>query len=367
MPSVLSADPYYSPLATRGFVNEKNLLNTKVSILPSAASTPLPTSREYLEGLGAGVTREVGRVTEKIIAKASVGSFDGLGRLLVQVQEEAGKLDPSKYSGKKPGWLAWLSSKVSDVKQELTLQLKSADQVFAKLETEIANHIAVHTEWVKDLEALYLENYQQCLQVIEVLRKISEYEEYLKARLQAWPAIDPEDIQAAIKIQERLDVENLLQQALVKKDHFLRSKVLAESNAPRIRDQQNTSRQTIATLTGIIEQTIPIIKAEFARFLQTLDAQNSIQVIDSARNLTNTALITGADNAKAAAIKNAEAFNRASISTETLDHIRARMIETVTAVREIENTAATQRQLDVEHLQKSQAQYLKSCTAQGIL
>lgn len=332
-----------------------------VSYVPT---TTLVTDDD-IDKLGVEVTKNVGPTTEKIISKMSVGKFDELGAILTQIQVEAGKLDPASL--KKSGLAGWWMKHFGDMKQQLTMKLKTAEDVFDKLEEKISQHMAVHAEWVKDLETLYQENYAQYQQIQEIIKKSKVWEESMDLQLKNWPEVAADDPEAMMKVQAKRDAEAILNRLRRKADSFVRLRVITESNAPKIRSQQETSRTTISTLRDIVEQTIPLIKTEFSLFIQSLDAQKSIQLVDSAKDLANKTLTKSADAAKQSAIDSAKSFNNPVVLTETLNHIRSKMIETVQEVGRIEREAAATRASDAKMLEESQKQYLMQLQQNGAL
>ena len=342
------------------------LNKSPLALIPKQTSY-LPTGSMIrdtdVDRLGQDISRSVGPTTEKIISKMSVGKFDELGAILTQIQSEADKLDPASLQ--KNGLLGWWQRHFSDVKQQLTMKMKTAEDVFGKLEEKISQHIAVHSEWITDFDNLYSENYDQYKKIQEVMIQAKMWETGLTTQLQNWPALDPNDPEATMKAQEKRDVEGVLNRLRRKIDSLIRLRVITESNAPKIRSQQNTSRSTISTLQDIVEQTIPLIKTEFSLFIQSLDAQKSIQLVDSAKSLANRTLVKSADAAKQSAIDSARSFNNPVILTDTLNHIRTCMIETVQEVGKIQKDAEVTRAADAKMLSETQKQYLNSLQQTG--
>lgn len=323
----------------------------------------LPIKDSDLEEVGKDLSRKVGATTEKIMTKMTVGKFDELGQILTAIQTEANNLDPASLN--KNGLVGWFQNRFTDVKAKLTLRLKSAEQVFNGLEAKIATHITTHAEWVKDLEILYTENYERWQELVKTIAKLETWETSSQAVLNSWPPIAPDDPEAMMKGQALNDARSLVNRIGVKRDNFARLKVIAESNGPRIRSQQQTSRDNIDTLRQIVEQVIPMIKIDFAMFLQSLDAKKSIELVNATRNLANKTLKTSADSAKDTALLAARNVNTANIEADTLNHIRTRMIETVTDVRRIQDESRAQRLKEAQEIETSQKQYLISLTNNG--
>lgn len=311
-----------------------------------------------IDKLGSDLSRAVGATTEKIVQKMGVSQFDELGKILASVSTEVGKLDPASLQ--KRGISGWIQRRFGDVKKELTLRLKSADAVFTDLSAQISNHIAVHTNWVNDLEVLYNENFERYNNITAVLKQGEVWKESLKSSIDNWPKIDPDDPDAQMKIQAKRDAQDVLNRLEIKLDSFVRLKAITESNAPKIKSQQNTSKTTIKTLKDVIEQTIPMVKMEFALFIQSLDAQKSIQIVDNAKQLANTTLIRSADTAKQTSIDAAKQLNNPVIQTATISHIQNRMLETLAEVKNIETTARQVREQDALAIAASQKTYLQN-------
>jgi uncharacterized protein YaaN involved in tellurite resistance len=313
-------------------------------------------SDEDVTTLGANLSRKVGETTEKIIQKIGVSNFGELGSMLVAVQSEADKLTPDSL--KKKGIVGWFQSRYGDIKNELTLRLKNADAVFDNLSVKIAEHITRQEEWVKDIDLLYKENYDRYNDIIAVMAQADAYKKAIQSQLDNWEKIDANDPNAMMKAHQMREVESRLNRIKIKYDSFMRLKVVTENNAPKLQQQQDTSRTTIMALKDVIEQTIPLIKMEFTMYIQSLDAQKSIQIVNNANGLANKTMKTSADTAKQSALDATEALNKPIIETETLDHIRNRMLETLSGVREIQDRCDVQRIADEATIRKSQEDYL---------
>jgi uncharacterized protein YaaN involved in tellurite resistance len=360
-----SAQPSVLKEVNVGYATDTNPVNLS-PLKPSVFGTQMvaPTqlrqltvvSDDDIDKIGESVSREIGQTTQKIIDKMAVGKFDELGAILTAINGEVDKLDPASLQ--KGGVVGWFQSNFTNMKAKLTMRLKSAQDVFTDLEGKIGNHITVQQEWVRDLELLYNENYAHYQKINEESVSAQSLIDYVVNQLQTWPEIDLNDNTAAMQVQMKRDAETRLNRLRMKLDNLGRLRVMTETNSPKIRQQQDTSRMTISTLKDVISQTIPIVKMEFAMFLQTLDVQKSVSLTNEVRNLATKTLTQGADSAKIAAIESAKAMNTSVITTDTLQTIRARMLETVVEVKRIENTAQVQRETDAKLIQDGQKSLL---------
>lgn len=337
------------------------------SIFPATA---VPQMRQLtvisdadIDKIGESVSREIGMTTQKIINKMAVGKFDELGAILTQISNEANKLDPSSIQ--KDGLVGWFQNRFTDVKGKLMLRLSSAQQVFEGLEEKISSHITVQSAWVVDLDELYLENFNHYKKIVTEIQEVERLKNYAQDQIAAWPEIDLNHPEAAMQAQLLRDAQTKVNRLDMKADNLRRLKAMTEINSPKIRSQQDASRATISTLKDVITQTIPIIKMEFAMFLQTLDVQKSVSLTSEVRNLATKTLTQGAEGAKMAAIASATAMNTPVITTQTLQTLRAKMLETVTEVNRVEDAGRNQRSADAVELVQGQKTLLTALTQQG--
>lgn len=347
----------------------QTIVQPKVSAFPVAAPQAPQMmqlkviSDADIDKIGESVSREIGQTTQKIIDKMAVGKFDELGAILTQISNEANKLDPASIQ--KGGIIGWLQNSFTDVKGKLMLRLNTAQQVFQGLEDKISNHIVVQSEWVVDLDNLYMENFAHYQKIVIEIAEVGKLKAYAEQQIASWPAIDMEHPEAAMQAQLLRDAQTKVNRLDMKADNLRRLKAMTEINSPKIRSQQDASRATISTLKDVITQTIPIIKMEFAMFLQTLDVQKSVSLTSEVRNLATKTLTQGAEGAKMAAIASAQAMNTPVITTQTLQTLRAKMLETVTEVNRVENAGRDQRSADAIELVQGQKSLLTALTQQG--
>lgn len=151
----------------------------------------------------------------------------------------------------------------------------------------------------------------------------------------------------------------MLNDAGIKIDTLRRSILMCEHNSPDLKARIRASEAQRRTLTRMINEVLPLVKREFAKFLQTLEMQKSIQLVDSARDMGDQALRLSADSSRDAALAAARSNNTPIVSTSTIEHLRTRMLETVKGVQDIQTEAAKQREADAIKLKEGRDAYLK--------
>jgi uncharacterized protein YaaN involved in tellurite resistance len=335
----------------------------RTTALPDAPLTILPFTQKDMDDLFGDVARNVGATTERIVSEMGVSRFGDMGAMLVQVQAEAENLDPDSIM--KRGVAGWIQRRFGNVKAEMTLRLKKGEQVFDQLAAKIATHVTVQAKWVDDLEAMYAENWEQYKMLRGVIEKGESWKRSMEAQLANTPAPSQDDPDAVMKGQAIRDAQALLSRLKIKIDSAERLQAQIEGSAASIRDQQNGSLTDIQILNDFVEQGFPMLKREFVRYLQTLDHQKTLTLAENMRQLLTTTLTRSADSTKAASIRTAKVANAPLIQTSVLNHIRTRMIETVTEVRRIETDATAQREADAKTIAGGQAEYLKLLQSHG--
>jgi uncharacterized protein YaaN involved in tellurite resistance len=316
----------------------------------------MPVTADQLDQLGVAEARNIGATTDRITAKFSTASFGALGDILHQVQTQANNLDVSDFT--KSGIFGAIRRKTTDLKAMLQKRLQTAESAFDALSTKMTESASMLLEWERDLDDLYKENYQNYIGQRALLDKAVEIERQMQFAIDNFPLITVEDPDAFIKMQLVEEAKAMLNDAQIKADTFRRKIIICENHGPVIKNKIRASGQQRQTLARMVNEVIPLIKYEFAMFKQNLEMQKSIQLVDSSRALADTTLKVSADSSRDAALAAARSANTPIISTDTLNHIRARMLETVTGVQQIQSDAEKQRKLDEEHMKQSQAEHL---------
>lgn len=316
----------------------------------------MPVTADQLDQLGVAEARNIGATTDRITAKFSTASFGALGDILHQVQTQANNLDVSDFT--KKGIFGAIRRKTTDLKAMLQKRLQTAESAFDALSTKMTESASMLLEWERDLDELYKENYQNYIGQRALLDKAVEIEYQMRLAIDNFPLITVDDPDAFIKMQLVEEAKAMLNDAQIKADTFRRKIIICENHGPVIKNKIRASGQQRQTLARMVNEVIPLIKYEFAMFKQNLEMQKSIQLVDSSRALADTTLKVSADSSRDAALAAARSANTPIISTDTLNHIRARMLETVTGVQQIQSDAEKQRKLDEEHMKQSQAEHL---------
>lgn len=331
----------------------------------AVAQGRMPITDEDIEGLGADLPRKVQETSNKVISQVSVGQFGELGDILAQVENQVQTLDPNSLMGS--GVAGWFRRTFTDLKLAYTKRFETAEESFKGLEAQIAGHMTLHEGRIKDLDVLYNENYARYQELTAIIEKGKGLVTYVEGLLKSHPTIAPNDPDAMMKAQLLRDDEAKLNRLRKRVDDFIRQRVWVETLAPRIRQQQETSRAVKNSLKDVVQTTIPQLRMEFALFRQSLESKTSVEFVNTLKGMADAAMIKSADAAKDAAVSSAQALNAPTTSTSTLDHIRNRALETITEVRRIETEAQTARTTEAAHLESSQQQYLATLTKLGAI
>ena len=371
-PSPLSKLKAVAPILTS---TENSSLPVPTSTVKSPLGTAvaqrnIPTSiisitDDDVERLGADSRQKVKLTTDKVIGKMTMGKFDELGEMLNNVRFEVSRLDPASIA--KTGLSGWFQDKFTDFRKLFSKQFETASKAFDELEVKMNNHIAVETEWVRDLEQLYKENYEAYRNLMDDISKAEEVERQLVESIKNYPVPDVSDPDAPMKMQARSRAEATLNRLRIRMDSFIRSKAMAENNAPKIMNQIETARTSIMVLRDTIQDAIPLIKMDFVTYMASLDSKKALQVVQNSRQLLNDSAKKSADSAKEAAIGAATVLNTAALENDTLTHIRKRALETLADVGKIQQDAQAKRLADRELIAQGQRDYLQQLQQSGVV
>ena len=319
----------------------------------------LPITFEQVDRLGDEQALKVGQTADKIVKTISLTDMDELGDIMAMMQVQSDKLNPESY--KQNTLVSKVKSLFIDLKKHLKKELQSAEAAFVEIESKISNHIDNQTQWIQNLEMMYQENYQRYLEISEVINTLTNYETTCEQQINNFN-ISETDPDFGMKAQTLQDMNNVLHRIKIKKDNMTRLKALCEGNSPKIRSRQEASRSAISTLKDIMTQIIPMLKIEFSLFIQTIDTQKSLNFINNTRLLANKTLVTSADNAYTASVESAKVVNTANVSTDTLVHIRDKMIQSMKEVKTIQDNFMNDSTQTLEEVKKTQQQFLEELT-----
>lgn len=365
------ATPFSQP-ATQTFVAQTNQPASQVFAaqsqrLMATARSPMdvynkpPVNVTDVEALGNDLAREVSVTVDEITKKFTVANFGQLGDILSTVQMQADKLDVSDLTDS--GMFGWVKRKFTDVRHTLMKRLNTASDAFNDLERRIVDQIAVLEEWNRDLESLYQDNLSNHRNLTALIKKVEKYISQSQEQLAAFPEIDPADPESYIKGQQYSEMEQVIYHLRAKLDTFNRLRIIVENNGPKIKAKQSAARATVSTFRRTISEVIPMIKMEFAMFIHNLELQKSVKLIDSVRDLSENALRQSADSTKDAIVSSTQAAATPIVSMDTLNHIRQKMLETVSDVQQIHSNAEAQRINDAAAMEQSRQEYFQLLTS----
>lgn len=333
-------------------------------IVPGAKAVLLPVTDDDIEKLGSDLPNRISTTVNTITAKVSAAKFADLGELLVELTANTDKLDPNNY-GKAKGMLGWFKNAVTDVRKLMIKNLQSAAASFEALEGKMVEQIQIHNQWKRDLESMYAENEQNYYAVCQDIAKAEAWVAEIRRVIESQPEIDPQSDTAMMQANMIRKAEATLNRASRKADTFRRSRVLIENIAPKILAQQAASDATIGTYQDLMTQIIPIVKMEFALYLQALEVKKDHVFQESVKDISQKAITSSADQAADSIVSAATTANTALISNEALNHTRSAILGAVTQVRQIELQAQQQRAADAQMMLDSQSEYLKGLQHQG--
>lgn len=316
----------------------------------------LPVTPAQLANLGNSVAKRVGTTTDNITKKFTTANFGALGDMLENVKTQANNLNGDDFT--KKGIIGWVRRKTTNVKSVLVKRLQTADAAFGELEGKMIDQQTLLETWEADLELLYDENYQNWQEQRGLLQRAQAAHEQNDQALANFPIISADDPEAFMKAQLLEDARAQQNDISILCDTYLRQITMCEHNGPDLKARIRQSANQRKAIDRVIIEVIPMVKREFAKFLQTLEMQKSITLVDSAREMGDQALRMSANSSKDAAIASAKSVNTPVVSSDTINHVRSRAIEALQAVQQIEAEAEQERKNFAICNKANQAKYL---------
>lgn len=352
-----NAMPTMKPPAVQSASPLSQMVKTSGASLELRNQFSLPVTATEVEQMGKDVSRQVSTTTDKITQKFTTASFGELGDMLYKVQSQASNLHADDLMNS--GVIGWIRRKGADIKAVLTKRFQTAQAAFDELEGKLTNQHTLLEDWEKDMETLYNENYQNYMQLRELLQKAEMAYAQNEAALLNFPVISPEDPDAFMKAQLLEEARAQQNDVHIACDTYRRKITMCEHNGPDLRSRIRQSNAQRKAIRRVIGEVIPLVEREFAKFIQTLEMQKAITIVDGARDMGDQALRISADSSKDAAIASAKSTNAPVISTSTINHIRTRAIEALQEVQRIEQDAKQERDQFAIENQEAQAKYLQ--------
>lgn len=373
-PSAPPASPFANrapvPLQPAQAANIQPVLPTSPLARPAAPSATFAVPAvaytvQDIDVVGKDTGLRSSALTDRVTKKMTLNRLGDLGQLLASTQLEVQNLDPGKIQ--KGGMFGWIQNRFIDLRKELITRFEHADGAFNQLSKGMMDHVAVLREWEKDDEEMYRENYEIFRSTVSDLGRIDMIVRNIQQALAAWPAPDPRDPEAMIKVQQKMEIEELLTRARIKQDNLLRLKQAAEMDGPNILAMKAASGKLIAKITSDVQDIIPRIKREIAKEIQRLDLRKATSAVNAFGSAANTILQKGAANTKESVLEANKAFQAPTISNETLDFMRNSLVEMTSGVHQIAIEAEKQRQDDAKSMEQKQQQLLQDLQSKGAI
>jgi len=324
----------------------------------------LPVGDKDIEKLGSDLPTRISTTVNNITAKVTTAKFAELGDLLAELSSNTELLDPNNY-GKAKGMMGWFKNAVVDVRKLMIKNLQTAASSFDALETKMTEQIQIHTQWKRDLAVMYDENQDNYYAICQDIKVADDWVAAIKQVLDNQPAIDPASETAMMQANMVRKAQTTLNRCSRKADTFRRTRVLTENIAPKIMAQISASDDIINTYSDLITQVIPIVKMEFALYLQALEVKKDSAFQENVKGISEKAIVQSAGTAAESMVASAKTANAALISNDALNQTRNLILSAVTQVRQIEVQAQVQRTQDAQMMIDSQATYLTDLQSQG--
>lgn len=335
--------------------------------LPRSQGMPMiPYTTDDIDRIGKDSEARLSQLSERVTKKMTLSRMGEIGDLLLNAQREVNNLDPTNLV-KADGIFGRIRQRFTDLKGELTKRFQTADQAFGELRQGMNGHITRLSEWERDDQDMYAQNYERFKDILQSLAQIDGIIAQLKAAEAAWPTVDPTDPEAMMKAQQKFVLQDLITRAAVRRESIMRAKIKCELNAPEILAMKSASGKLIAKLTANANDIIPEIMREIAKQIQRLNQQDAVNGLRSFRDFANVVLAKGAQSTKETVLQANQAFNEATITVETITSMQNSVRDMVQGIQSISIEAEKRRIAEEKTIQQNQEQLLRDLQKNGAI
>ena len=316
---------------------------------------------------GSEVQGNISRFSDQILENVRGKDSGHVGELLSSLTskvEEFNESSPKKFVRNIPlvGRLVGKADNITNRYDKLSVQV-------SKISTELD---ASRNQMMKDiilLDGMYQKNveYFKTLEIyIEAgKQKVKEANEITlpKLRDEAVKSSNPLAAQVVTDFEESVA-------RFEKKVHDLElSRTIALQTAPQIRLIQNNDKMLVERVNSTILNTIPLWKNQMVIALGLVNQQKAIQMQRQVSEATNNLLRKNAEMLKQNTLDTARENERGIVDVETIEEVKAKLIETVQEVLKIQQEGRSQRQnaeKELVRIEENLKQTLISATNQQL-
>lgn len=313
-----------------------------------AESIDIHNSGDVLS-FGSQSQRENDRFSRQLLDRVKVGDTGEVGDSLNELMTTLNENNPD-FNGKNGGFFAKM---LAPIKRKATEVQQSQQTVGARID-KIAEDLDYRQELLiqdtKMLDNLYNINLKQFddlnMYIAAGELKIKEIEEEIlpKAMEKANESLDQMDAQQVKDLNEALS-------RLDKRVHDLRlSRQICIQQAPQIRLIQASNQALAEKIQSATSNAIPIWRNQFTISLALGRQEDSVKAAKSVSDTTNALLTATADKLNMGAIEVARESERGLVEVETLEHVQAKLIDTIKETVQIQHEGREARKAAQERL-----------------
>lgn len=354
-----TAMPKVAPQAAANVPVPVRAASPLASVKATAVAAPkMLYTVDDIDNVGKDADAKLSQLSSRVTKKMTLNRMGDIGDMLMAVQREVNNLDPTSLV-KTDGLFGKIRQRFIDIKVELTKRFQTADGAFTALKEGMTKHIVQLTEWEKDDEALYVQNFERFKEILESISQIDLMIAQMKAQYEAWPVRDPSDPEAMMKAQDRLKLADLIDRASVRREALLRSKLKCELNAPEILAMKSASGKLVSKLKSNANDVLPEMLRECAKQIQRIQIMEAVKGVKAFQEFANAALVSGAQATKDTVLQANQAFSDATITVNTITVLQQSVKDMVVGVQSISVEAEKRRIAEEAQINANQANLLK--------
>lgn len=319
------------------------------------AVQPPRISIDAVGEIGAAAAGALKGVSSSLLGQVKASNTGDFGKGLGDLVGLAKGLNPEALQSR--GLLGRLRGLVSSAKERLMTQYASVDTQITTLTTDLDKKAQLHRVRIADLESLYLSNFNYHE---ELDSSVAHCRHLLAQALADYEQEKAKVVGNSFGAQVLNDHQRLIGRIEKRTDDLERAKVLSKQLAPQIRQMQDDTRALIQKFGDVLAVTLPAWRNIFTLYVLQLEQKQAVQLLDSIDDTTNEALRKSADLLRENSVAIAESRNRSVVSIDTLTHVQAQLLGSITDVQRIDGEARKRRQEEAPKLIEMEQELIRT-------
>lgn len=300
-------------------------------------------SQSNVSLFGQGLAQHSQKYADDLLTQVQNKDLEETGKKIDAVLKTARTINTKNLINQpKKGFFGQLFGKISNVKDNFLSDFKNTKEQVETLMGEVEKSQSGLSDRVKLLDTMFIsvEEEHKVLGIYIAAGELKRHELASEIDKLSELAVNDKSNDASARLFELNAVANSLEKRISDLRMLQQS---ALQTLPMIRVIQSNNTMLIDKFNAIKTVTLPAWKNSISLALALNEQKNSVQLAEAIDNTTNDLLKANADLLHTNTINTAKANQRSVIDVETLEHVQATLIKTVSEMASIQQEGMRKR------------------------